>query len=88
MVTYYDNKTISYYYNSDSLKINKEWFKDFNFFNKNFITQQMGTLYLKCKMEYPQVIFSINASAISHERIDNSFFEIPKNVILIEDQVN
>lgn len=88
LITYYDNKTISYYYNSDSLMINKDWFKDFNYENKNFVTREMETLFLKCKIENTQVIFSITASAIYHEKIENTFFSIPKNSILIDDQVN
>jgi hypothetical protein len=48
----------------------------------------MGTLYLRCKMEYPQVVFTITATSISHEKVDDKMFKIPTSAILIEDLEN
>jgi hypothetical protein len=88
LITTYNNKTKTYYFNPDSLKINKDWFHDFNYTNKNFVTQQTGALFLKCKMEYPEVIFTITATSVSHEKVNDKMFEIPQNVVLIEGHEN
>ena len=85
LITYYDNNKIeSFYYNSDTLKVNPEWYKNFNYLNKNFTTEKMGSLFLKCKIEYPQCIAIITASSIYPQKLDNQFFQIPNNSILIE----
>ncbi|MEO8149296.1 MAG: hypothetical protein ABI723_16745 [Bacteroidia bacterium] len=85
LVTYYNNKTVSFYFNSDTLKINPEWYKDFTLSNKNLTTQKMKAVYLKYKIEYPDFYFTVTATSISKQKIDDNIFSVPKDKILIED---
>ncbi|MBS3913648.1 MAG: hypothetical protein KG003_04065 [Bacteroidetes bacterium] len=86
LVTYYPNKTVSFYFNSDTLRINPEWHRNFTAFNKNLNTQNMKAVYLKYKIEYPDFIATVTATTISRQQIDNKLFSVPKNKILIEDK--
>ena len=80
---WYKDKTASYYYNPDYLKLNKAWFKDFINFNKNFTTEKMGTLFLRYKVELnnKRTIF-ITATGISEEEIDDKEFKLPGHKVL------
>ena len=84
LILYYQNKTITYYFNSDSLKINPKWYELFTDLNKNFTSKKMGVLFLKCQLEYPDAIFQLTATSIVHEKLDNTFFQIPSNAVLIK----
>jgi len=86
LVTYYPNKTVSFYYNSDTLKINPDWYNNFTTSNKNLNTQKMKSVYLKYKIEYPDFIATVTAISIKTEKLDDKLFSIPKNKILIEDK--
>jgi hypothetical protein len=81
-------KTMTYYFNSDSLKINPEWFSKYTELNKNFTTKKMGALFLKCKIELPELIFEITATKIVHERLDDAIFELPQNAIINDRKAN
>ena len=84
---WYKDKTRSYYYNPDYLKLNKAWFKDFTTFNKNFTTEKMGTLFLQYKMElYNKGSMFITATDISEEEIDDKEFKLPEHKILAKDE--
>ena len=86
LITYYANKTVSFYFNSDTLKINPDWYKSFTLSNKNLNTQKMKSLYLKYKIEYPDFIATVTATSILWQTIDNKIFSAPTNKILIEDK--
>jgi hypothetical protein len=86
LVTYYDNKTVSFYFNSDTLRINPEWYENFTTSNKNLNTQKMKAVYLKYKIEYADFIATVTATSITRQKIDDKSFSIPKNKILIEDK--
>ncbi|MEO6691910.1 MAG: hypothetical protein ABIO44_06180 [Saprospiraceae bacterium] len=86
LVIYYNSKTVSYYYNSDTLKVNPEWYKDFTYLNKNINTEKMKSIYLKYKLEYPDFIANVTATSISWQTIDNKIFSVPIDKILIEDK--
>jgi hypothetical protein len=86
LITYYENKTVSFYFNSDTLKINPDWYSTFTLTNKNINTQKMKSIYLKYKIEYPNFIASVIATSISQQMLDSRLFTIPKNKILVEDK--
>lgn len=86
LVTYYKEKTISIYYNTDSLPINPKWYNKFTYSNKNFVTKQMKSMYLKYKIEYPDFIAIVTATSISKQKVDPRTFEISKKKILIKDK--
>jgi hypothetical protein len=86
LVTKYQNKTLTYYYNSDSVKINPKWFKNYNRNNKNFTSETMGSLFLKCKMEFKLSIVEMTATDIAHEKVDDNIFRISKKSIILKEQ--
>lgn len=86
LVTYYDNKTVSFYFNPDTLKINPDWYKNFTISNKNLNTQKMKAVYLKYKIEYADFIATVTATSIIRQKIDDELFSVPNNKILIEDK--
>jgi len=86
LVTYYDNKTVSFYFNSDTLKINPDWYLNFKVSNKNLNTQKMKAIYLKYKIEYADFIATVTATSISNQKIDDKIFLVSQDKILIEDK--
>jgi hypothetical protein len=88
LILRYKSKTITYYYNSDSLKIDPKWFEHYTDFNKNFTSERMRSLFLKCRLEYPEVIFEIIATSIYHERVSDNFLKLPDNAIVVERPAN
>lgn len=86
LITYYDNKTVSFYYNSDSLPANPEWYSNFTAYNKNVNARKMKAVYLKYKIERPDFIITVTATSISKQQIDDSIFSIPQGKVLIEDK--
>ncbi|MDZ4759353.1 MAG: hypothetical protein SGJ10_14600 [Bacteroidota bacterium] len=84
LITYYENKTVSFYFNSDTLRINPNWYKNITALDKNINTQKMKAVYLKYKIEYTDFIASVAATSISRQMIDDKIFAVPKNKILIE----
>jgi len=84
LITYYENKTVSFYFNSDTLRINPNWYKNITALDKNINTQKMKAVYLKYKIEYTDLIASVAATSISRQMIDDKIFAVPKNKILIE----
>jgi hypothetical protein len=86
LVLYYANKTISIYYNSDSLQINPDWYSNYTSYNKNIISRKMGALYLKYRMEYPGYIATLTATSILWQKIDDKFFKVPGEKILVKDK--
>ena len=83
---YYENKTCRYYFNSDKLSIDPTWFANYKAFNKNFTSEKMKALFLKCEFEYPRFITIFTADSIYQEHLSNDIFEIPKNTILKQDK--
>lgn len=84
-ITYYKNKTVSFYFNPDSFKINPAWYKNFTVGNKNVNSERMGAMYLKYVMEYPDFIVSITATEINRRPIDDSLVKIKPGRILVKD---
>jgi hypothetical protein len=85
LITYYDDKIITYYFNPDTLKINPEWYKEHTYSNKDINAKKMKSIYLKYKIEYPDMIFIVTATSIEWQSINDTLFFLPKNTILIEE---
>jgi len=84
-ITYYDNKTVTFYYNSDTLKINPDWYSKFTLTNKNINVTRMKSMYLKFKIEYRDFYFTVTATSITPKKIDNKTFDIKPTAIVIKD---
>ncbi|MBK7762076.1 MAG: hypothetical protein IPI46_01730 [Bacteroidetes bacterium] len=85
LVNYYVDKTISLYYNSDTLQLNPEWFVNFNFANKNTNTEKMKSLYLKYKIEATDYTTIVTAVSIRPRPVDDNLFAVPESKILVQD---
>jgi hypothetical protein len=83
LITYYDNRTVFDYFNSDKLRINPDWLSKFKVYDKGWVFQKMGALPLKHKIEYKTFIYSSTATAIKEQTINDSLFMIPKSKVLI-----
>jgi hypothetical protein len=86
LIAYDDMKIMSYYFNSDTLRINPKWYKNYISFDRNIKAEKMKAICLKIKTEYPEFIFTTTAESISWQKIDDSVFSIPKHKVLIEDK--
>jgi hypothetical protein len=86
LVFSYPSKTIRYYFNSDTLKIDPDWYKNFTFQNKSMQMQKMGSLYLGIEMEYPDFIITWTTVKIQPQKIDEKEFIIPKSKMLKEEK--
>jgi len=73
----YENRTTSYYYNADTLKINPVWSKNSISMNEDFIAREMKSISLKIVIEYHDFILTATAVKIVAKKIDNSIFDIP-----------
>ncbi|MEO7046138.1 MAG: hypothetical protein ABI091_12585 [Ferruginibacter sp.] len=79
---YYENKTVSYYYNSDTLKLNPEWHKEFTFYNQDFYSQEMKSYYLKSVVELEDFISIETATKISTQKLSDNVFKIPNKPLV------
>lgn len=86
LITYYEDKNVSFYFNSDTLKINPDWYSNYKLVNKNLNSNKMKAIYLKYKMENADFITTVTATSISHQKIDDRIFVIPTNKIIVEDK--
>ena len=84
LMIYYQNKIVSDYYNSDSLKINSEWFKRYVLDGEYIIDQKEKSISLKHKTEYANFIIIETATKIHRENVNDSSFNIASNEILVE----
>lgn len=84
-ITYYKNKTVTFYFNPDSFKIDPAWYKDFTVGNKNVNSERMGAMYIRYVMEYPDFIVSITASEITKKPINDSLVKIKPGRIIVKD---
>lgn len=81
---FYKNRTVTYYYNSDTLKINPDWAKNSTSYNEDFYARQMKAIWLKIVIEYKDFVISNTAIKIVPQRITNSIFEIPNKPLVEE----
>jgi len=84
-ITYYDNKTVTFYYNSDTLQIDPDWYSKFTLTNKNINAHRMKAMYLKFKIEYPDFLFIVTATSINPGIIEDKTFDIKSVTILVND---
>jgi hypothetical protein len=81
----YKNKTVTYWYNQDTLKINPDWFKRLTYTNRNITSKKLGAVCLKVKVEYPDYILMQTVNSISTEKINSNIFTVPANAVLVKD---
>lgn len=74
---YFEKKTNSAYYNSDSLKTNPAWYKERTMFNEDFMYSISRSHYYKYVSENEHYTLTITAKKIVHKKIDDDLF-IPK----------
>ena len=74
-----------HYYNSDSIRINSEWFKDFKLNDEYLIDLKEKSIYLKSKNFFDFFELIETATKISRQTIDIEKFKIPKNSILVQE---
>lgn len=86
LVLKYKFKTVKYYFNSDTLKINPEWYEKFIFQSKNIQMQKMKSLYLGFEMEYPDFTIIWTTVRIEPQKVDEKLFQIPNGKILVENK--
>jgi hypothetical protein len=82
LIIYYKGRTITEYYNSDSLKINPVWFTNFLRDGQNLIDKKEKAIFLKQKVEYPDFKITITATAFSREPIDEIIFKLSAGEIV------
>lgn len=86
LIIHYKDKTITYFFNGENLKIDPNWFSNYKYANRYKIAQLMKTLYYKCVIEYQDFIVTITATSIVEKELDDALFEISDNKILVEDK--
>ena len=86
-VTYYDNKTVSFYFNSDTLKIDPDWFLKYTLANENIDKARMKSMCLKYKIEFADFVITMTATSIINKKVDNSMFDIKPTDILVQGQL-
>jgi hypothetical protein len=82
----YEKKTVRFYYNSDTLKINPTWYKNLTYTNRHFTSRIMQSVPLKIVIEREDYKFTSTVISISHEKVDDKVFDIPSTAILVEDK--
>lgn len=82
----YNTGTSSYYFNQESLKIDPKWYSQLTYINWDFISSISKSIVLKTVIERADYRITNTAISIHKEKISDSIFAIPINVILVEDK--
>lgn|ERR1700741_198138 len=85
-ISQYKNKTVTYYFNADTLQLNPDWYKQFTLTNKNINTARTKSYYLKFKLDYSDFWVSFTAISINAQAVDSKMFDIKPNTILAKDE--
>ena len=84
LTMHYNDNIVSHYYNSDSLSIDPEWFKQYTLHDENLIDAKEKSIYLKSKVEYAYFLIIETAAKFIREKVDSKIFELPSKAILAE----
>ena len=79
----YKEESEIHYYNSDSICINPDWFKNYKLNDEYLIDRKEKSIYLKSEHLFKYFTLIETATKISREKIDIEKFKIPKNSILL-----
>lgn len=71
---YYENRTVTIYYNPDSLKVNPKWYINSKVYNEHFIYPLTGSLFYKYISEKPNYTMTITITQVIHKKIDEDQF--------------
>jgi hypothetical protein len=74
------------YYNSDSVKINPQWFADFKRDDQYKIDAIQNSIFLRSETDFPLITIILEAIKIERKKIDMNLFKIPKDAILKENE--
>ncbi len=86
LATFYTDKTIRFYYNSDTLRINPKWYADCTFANKNINTEHMKSLFLKYTLETANFTLLVEATRLEEKIISDADLFYPPNSKLQEEK--
>jgi hypothetical protein len=86
LVIFYNDKTVSDYFNSALFRTNPAWFKNFKYENQNIIEEKEQAVCLKHKTEYPDFTIISTAITFSKKKIDDRIFKISSDEILAEEK--
>jgi hypothetical protein len=83
LIIHYEGKTVVDYFNPDTLTINPEWFRKFNFDEEYRIDKKEKSIFLKRRIVYPEYTITQTATNISVEAIDSKIFTVSPKAILV-----
>jgi hypothetical protein len=85
-ISQYKNKTVTYYFNADTLQVNPDRYKQFTLTNKDINTARMKANYLKFKLDYRDFWVTFTATEINAQTVDSKMFDIKPGTILAKDE--
>lgn len=80
----FDNRTVTSYFNSDTLKINPDLHKARTLGNDDFTSEKKKALSLKFIIRRSDYIITYTATSISHEKLADDTFFIPAGKPMVE----
>ena len=83
---FFENKIITNYFNSDTLKQDPTWHQKYTFYNEDFISQKTKSISLKFIIDKPDYKVTYTATSITPKQLNDSIFLVPKNKILVNDE--
>jgi len=83
LIIRYKEKTVIDYFNPDTLAIDPEWFRKFNFDEEYKIDKKEKSIFLKRKIIYPEFTLTQTATSISPGNIDPKLFKVSTKAILV-----
>jgi len=79
----YKEKTIVDYYNSDTLSIDPDWFKEFKFDDEYITDQKEKSIFLKRKIIYPEFTIIQTATNISSKPVNSKLFSATNRTLFL-----
>ncbi|MDB5200692.1 MAG: hypothetical protein JWQ27_101 [Ferruginibacter sp.] len=81
----YAGGTSTYYFNEKKLPINPAWYARLTFINWDTISAIMKSIALKTIIDRPDYRIVSTVRLISYEQVPDSYFTIPQNTILVQE---
>lgn len=78
----YPHMTKRLWYNPDTLSMDPVWFEKYLASDKHITAAIMKSLFLKCELDYPEVLVTLTAIRIEPQIINEHLFMIPGYAIL------
>ena len=87
LVIKYKDKTETHYYNSESISINPEWFKNFKRDDEYLIDKKEKSIFLKSENVFEYFTLIGTAENINVKSVDLDKFKLPPNAILLPSEL-